>query len=194
MLKSQQLVDHQHHFITMIMIIDFLIVILIVYTRMFAEKLFPHPLTLFFHWSKYSVCINSWWWLHEVVTHFYFLQAKQRCEVLEEQLVDLVVLAMERSENESVNDDTGLSQLLWQHLSSQLIYFVLFQFASFPHMVLSLYEKVNKKKLTYVLWYEFKVKNWHMSEHLFVIEGLFTGILFGLYGCYIFIRLLISTC
>ncbi|XP_041358001.1 mediator of RNA polymerase II transcription subunit 23-like [Gigantopelta aegis] len=74
-------------------------------------------------------------------------QAKQRCEVLEEQLVDLVVLAMERSENESVNDDTGLSQLLWQHLSSQLIYFVLFQFASFPHMVLSLYEKLKGKNL-----------------------------------------------
>jgi len=67
---------------------------------------------------------------------------KQRCEVLEEQLVDLVVMAMERSENDDLANDEGLSQLLWQHLSSQVIYFVLFQFASFPHMVMSLYEKV----------------------------------------------------
>lgn len=71
-------------------------------------------------------------------------QQKQRCPVLEEQLVDLVVYAMERSESEEHFDADvgGTSQLLWQHLSSQLIFFVLFQFASFPHMVLSLHQKV----------------------------------------------------
>lgn len=69
-------------------------------------------------------------------------QHKQRCPVLEDQLVDLVVYAMERSETEEQFDDGGTSQLLWQHLSSQLIFFVLFQFASFPHMVLSLHQKV----------------------------------------------------
>lgn len=71
-------------------------------------------------------------------------QQKQRCPVLEEQLVDLVVYAMERSETEEHFDADigGTSQLLWQHLSSQLIFFVLFQFASFPHMVLSLHQKV----------------------------------------------------
>lgn len=68
---------------------------------------------------------------------------KQRCEVLEEQLVNLVVLAMEHSENSESSADPGLSHLMWQHLSSQLIYFVLFQFASFPHMVVSLYDKVS---------------------------------------------------
>jgi len=78
-------------------------------------------------------------------------QTKQRCIALEEQLVDLVILAMERSENEEMLvdemdntdglDRTGCIQL-WQHLSSQLIFFVLFQFASFPHMVIGLYEKV----------------------------------------------------
>ncbi|KAB1275213.1 Mediator of RNA polymerase II transcription subunit 23 [Camelus dromedarius] len=68
-------------------------------------------------------------------------QHKQRCPVLEDQLVDLVVYAMERSETEEKFDDGGTSQLLWQHLSSQLIFFVLFQFASFPHMVLSLHQK-----------------------------------------------------
>uniref|UniRef100_A0A8C3E472 Mediator of RNA polymerase II transcription subunit 23 n=1 Tax=Corvus moneduloides TaxID=1196302 RepID=A0A8C3E472_CORMO len=69
-------------------------------------------------------------------------QHKQRCPVLEDQLVDLVVYAMERSETEEKFDDGGTSQLLWQHLSSQLIFFVLFQFASFPHMVLSLHQKL----------------------------------------------------
>uniref|UniRef100_A0A6Q2Y1C4 Mediator of RNA polymerase II transcription subunit 23 n=1 Tax=Esox lucius TaxID=8010 RepID=A0A6Q2Y1C4_ESOLU len=69
-------------------------------------------------------------------------QHKQRCPVLEDQLVDLVVYAMERSETEEQFDDGGTSQLLWQHLSSQLIFFVLFQFASFPHMVLSLHQKL----------------------------------------------------
>uniref|UniRef100_A0A3P9PB18 Mediator of RNA polymerase II transcription subunit 23 n=1 Tax=Poecilia reticulata TaxID=8081 RepID=A0A3P9PB18_POERE len=71
-------------------------------------------------------------------------QQKQRCPVLEEQLVDLVVYAMERSETEEHFDADigGTSQLLWQHLSSQLIFFVLFQFASFPHMVLSLHQKL----------------------------------------------------
>lgn len=64
--------------------------------------------------------------------------------MLEEQLVDLVVMAMERSENEDSSAEDGMNQLLWQHLSSQVIYFVLFQFASFPHMVLSLYDKVGK--------------------------------------------------
>ena len=75
------------------------------------------------------------------------VQVKQRCTVLEEQLVDLVVLAMQRSEtgSDSDNEDGGSNQLLWQHLSSQVIFFVLFQFASFPHMVMALYDKVRQR-------------------------------------------------
>ena len=75
-----------------------------------------------------------------------------RCEALETQLVDLVVMALERCEKEldvvgvsmagNVGDEVNPSQLHWQHLSSQLIFFVLFQFASFSHMVNALYEKV----------------------------------------------------
>ena len=58
--------------------------------------------------------------------------------------MDLIVVAMEKSESEEmVHDDGSMSQLLWQHLSSQVIFFVLFQFASFPHMVLALNEKVS---------------------------------------------------
>ncbi|XP_064625436.1 mediator of RNA polymerase II transcription subunit 23-like [Lineus longissimus] len=86
----------------------------------------------------------------DMVCHMLSLnkQVKQRCVVLEEQLVDLVVLAMERSESEdSATDEGTISQLLWQHLSSQLIFFVLFQFASFPHMVMSLYEKLQGRDL-----------------------------------------------
>ncbi|XP_029639982.1 mediator of RNA polymerase II transcription subunit 23 [Octopus sinensis] len=75
-------------------------------------------------------------------------QVKQRCEALEEQLVDLVVIAMERSEKEDADkDESEFGQLLWQHLGSQLIFFVLFQFVSFPHMVMSLYEKLKDRNL-----------------------------------------------
>ncbi|KAL8625637.1 hypothetical protein ACOMHN_043912 [Nucella lapillus] len=86
-------------------------------------------------------------------------QAKLRCEALETQLVDLVVTALERCETEvdvgavgggggmGVGEEVNPSQLHWQHLSSQLIFFVLFQFASFSHMVNALYEKLKGKRL-----------------------------------------------
>jgi mediator of RNA polymerase II transcription subunit 23 len=69
---------------------------------------------------------------------------KQRSAVLEEQIVWLIILAMERSEQEmsstdlkaDPNDSTPThGQWLWLHLSSQLIYFVLFQCAAFPNIV-----------------------------------------------------------
>jgi len=96
-------------------------------------------------------------------------QAKQRCSVLEDQIVDLIIVAMERSEemvdDGDAGDDDGYNTSclqLWQHLSSQLIFFVLFQFSSFPHMVNALYEKVNTSvsfviKSFCVLWFKFDV-------------------------------------
>ncbi|XP_017776006.1 PREDICTED: mediator of RNA polymerase II transcription subunit 23 [Nicrophorus vespilloides] len=69
-------------------------------------------------------------------------QHKQHCAALEEQLVDLVVLAMEKSEQEGVD-----TQGLWLHLSSQVIYFVLFQFSSFPNIVLALHDRLIGKDL-----------------------------------------------
>ncbi|CAG2102015.1 unnamed protein product [Medioppia subpectinata] len=78
---------------------------------------------------------------------------KQRSVILEEQLVELIITAMERSESDldlsSESGEQGCSPtfFLWQHLSSHLIYFVLFQFASFPHMVLCLHEKLCTKNL-----------------------------------------------
>jgi hypothetical protein len=49
---------------------------------------------------------------------------------------------MERSETEADTDDISNSHWLWLHLSSQLIYFVLFQFATFPNIVMALHDKV----------------------------------------------------
>ncbi|GIY79141.1 mediator of RNA polymerase II transcription subunit 23 [Caerostris extrusa] len=73
-------------------------------------------------------------------------QQKQRCPVLEEQMVELIISAMKKSENELDNmEDGGPTQLLWQHLSSQLIYFVLFQYASFPHIIMILHKKLGTK-------------------------------------------------
>lgn len=79
-------------------------------------------------------------------------QHKQRHAALEEQLVELLVQAMERAENppESETDsaeELGVSHWLWHHLSSQIIYFVLFQFASFSHLVTLLHEKLAERKL-----------------------------------------------
>jgi mediator of RNA polymerase II transcription subunit 23 len=80
---------------------------------------------------------------------------KQRSAVLEEQIVWLIILAMERSEAEAAtdvktdpNDSTPTNnQWLWLHLSSQLIYFVLFQCAAFPNIVNALHEKLAKMNL-----------------------------------------------
>ncbi|XP_046734323.1 mediator of RNA polymerase II transcription subunit 23 [Diprion similis] len=78
-------------------------------------------------------------------------QHKQRCVALEEQLVELVLLAMERSENDPPptegTDITVANHWLWLHLSSQLIYFVLFQFACFPNIVMAIHDKLAGREL-----------------------------------------------
>nr|XP_023028639.1 mediator of RNA polymerase II transcription subunit 23 [Leptinotarsa decemlineata] len=71
-------------------------------------------------------------------------QHKQHCQAIEEQLIELVVLALERTEAEG---DEQATQDLWLHLSSQLIYFVLFQFASFPSLVISLHSRLQGRDL-----------------------------------------------
>lgn len=65
-------------------------------------------------------------------------QHKIICVALEEQLVELVILALERTETE----DESATQSLWLHLSSKLIYFVLFQFASFPKIIMTLHSRL----------------------------------------------------
>nr|XP_022905695.1 mediator of RNA polymerase II transcription subunit 23 isoform X1 [Onthophagus taurus] len=70
-------------------------------------------------------------------------QHRQHCAALEEQIIELVILAMDKSEND-VNDN--ISQGLWLHLSSQLIYFILFYFANFQNIVLALVDRLQGKE------------------------------------------------
>lgn len=67
---------------------------------------------------------------------------------------------MERTEEEPLrtndNDDSFTSiHWLWAHISSQLIYFVLLQYASFPNIVSTLHEKVNFFVEIYLLYWIF---------------------------------------
>lgn len=92
-----------------------------------------------------------------------------RCVVLEEQIVELAVVAMERSENEQpVGEgvDTTSTHWLWLHLSSQLIYFVLFQFASFPNIVNALHDKVLLLRLPLFIIITFQEKIAIISQYL----------------------------
>lgn len=88
-------------------------------------------------------------------------QCKVRCIAIEEQLVWLVMSAMERSEQEppptnDFDETTSATHWLWVHISSQLIYFVLFQFASFPNIVVALHDKLATRDLRkgrdYLMW------------------------------------------
>lgn len=97
-------------------------------------------------------------------------QQKQRCNTLEDQLVNLILSAMEMTES---NENTAGSNFnvceeqitqnewMWLHLSSQLIYFVLFHFVSFTHIVLALYDKVC---LLFSFIFPFKQKNFKIQK------------------------------
>uniref|UniRef100_A0A1B0BXH5 Mediator of RNA polymerase II transcription subunit 23 n=1 Tax=Glossina palpalis gambiensis TaxID=67801 RepID=A0A1B0BXH5_9MUSC len=82
-------------------------------------------------------------------------QQKQRCNTLEEELVNLIINAMEMTETtdnagsgfNAPDEQISQNEWVWLHLSSQLIYFVLFQFVSFMHIVLALYDKLSKLEL-----------------------------------------------
>lgn len=58
---------------------------------------------------------------------------------------------MERSENETLPaegmDGTVANHWVWLHLSSQLIYFILFQFACFPSIVMAIHDKLAGREL-----------------------------------------------
>ncbi|XP_063699049.1 mediator of RNA polymerase II transcription subunit 23 [Culicoides brevitarsis] len=64
---------------------------------------------------------------------------------LEKNLIWLIISAMERSET-SQHEETIPSY--WLHLSSQLIYFVLFQFATFQNIINALIAELSVKKLS----------------------------------------------
>jgi mediator of RNA polymerase II transcription subunit 23 len=59
---------------------------------------------------------------------------------LEEALVDLLLTAMNKLE---ANDETSTeNKIFWEHLSSQLVFFVLYQYARFAGLVRLLHDKV----------------------------------------------------
>ena len=71
--------------------------------------------------------------------------------MLEEQLVAMIVRSMEVSESSESDDGDNSHELLWERLSGQLIFFILFQFASFPHMILSVCDKVTRHAVGFSL-------------------------------------------
>ncbi|XP_014210874.1 mediator of RNA polymerase II transcription subunit 23 isoform X1 [Copidosoma floridanum] len=87
-------------------------------------------------------------------------QQNSRCLALEEQLVDLMIRNMEKSESESTpaeGSDGAISNYWpWLHLSSQLIHYVLFQFVSFPSFVMAIHDRLTgrewKKARDHLMW------------------------------------------
>ncbi|KAL1517084.1 hypothetical protein ABEB36_000893 [Hypothenemus hampei] len=67
-------------------------------------------------------------------------QYKDRSAVLEEQLVDLIIHALERSDNDGDENDR-----IWSLLSSHLIYFVLTNHVSFSNIVTALHSRLQGK-------------------------------------------------
>lgn len=77
------------------------------------------------------------------------LQKNQRVPniQLEKNLIWLILSAMERSETSSAMFEETIPSY-WLYLSSQVIYFVLFQFATFPNIINAIISKLSVKKLT----------------------------------------------
>ncbi|XP_043213331.1 mediator of RNA polymerase II transcription subunit 23-like isoform X1 [Amphibalanus amphitrite] len=73
-------------------------------------------------------------------------QHKQRCPTLEDVLVDLIVTSMEQLEANTTDDFRERAAQLWQHISAQLIYFVVFYFADFSQLMLKLRTKLTGRK------------------------------------------------
>ena len=56
--------------------------------------------------------------------------------------MDLIVSSMERLEADSSEEARQRAAQLWQHISAQLIYFVIFYFADFAQLMIKLRTKV----------------------------------------------------
>lgn len=84
-----------------------------------------------------------------------------RCQAVGEQCVEMIIKAIENCEDEDDEeadeaegaDEFGAqgttggnrrmrNRFLWDHLSCQIIYFVLYQFTSFSYIVTSVLQKV----------------------------------------------------
>ena len=94
-----------------------------------------HSVTLFVHVFVYvsnvpSLCVS---------------QQKQRCPTLEDILVDLILTSMEQMEANQSEEFRERAAQLWQHISAQLIYFVVFYFADFAQLMIKLRTKVGAR-------------------------------------------------
>uniref|UniRef100_H2YVM2 Mediator of RNA polymerase II transcription subunit 23 n=1 Tax=Ciona savignyi TaxID=51511 RepID=H2YVM2_CIOSA len=66
-------------------------------------------------------------------------QKQRLCIIWFKKLIDLVFATIRKSSE--IKEKTEGQHLMWQHLSSQVIYFLLYQQASFPHIVETVYLK-----------------------------------------------------
>ena len=74
------------------------------------------------------------------------LSPATRYPLLEEQLVNLFIKAMDEAEEALERNPEGLDpnlSLLWWNLSSELIFFLLYQFVTFPTFVDSIHKALN---------------------------------------------------
>ena len=74
------------------------------------------------------------------------LSPATRYPLLEEQLVQLFITAMDEAEGALERNPEGLDpnlSLLWWNLSSELIFFLLYQFVTFPTFVDSIHRALN---------------------------------------------------
>lgn len=116
-------------------------------------------------------------------------QQKERCESLEEQLVWVMMMAMEKTEalseaalNGSATEESSPNPVhwLWLHLSSQLIYFLLFHFAAFPNVVNAFIVQLSARKelrkgRDYLMWSLLQftsgsIQRYTLSSFLSVLE------------------------
>ena len=89
----------------------------------------------------------------ELVTHVLGLQkgrkdvapASGRCQPLEQQMVELLVEVMEMAEKGEQSEEILTD--LFRNVASDLIFFVLFQFVSFPHVISDLAEHIERTRL-----------------------------------------------
>ena len=89
----------------------------------------------------------------ELVTHVLGLQkprkdsapASGRCQPLEQQLVSLLCETMVMAESGDHADHILTD--LFRNIASDLIFFVLFQFVSFPHVIADLANIIERKQL-----------------------------------------------
>ena len=71
--------------------------------------------------------------------------ASGRCQPLEQQMVELLVEVMEMAEKGEQSEEILTD--LFRNVASDLIFFVLFQFVSFPHVISDLAEHIERTRL-----------------------------------------------